>query len=101
MAAARLKRSAAALLVVAGFWESGQGAYIHVKAELAQVLMARAWSETRTSGRKTRPWHWADTWPVARLQAPEHGIEQVVLNGETGNVLAFGPGGAVSSSRGR
>lgn len=88
----RLKLAAAALLLAAGFWHSGQGAWIYLKAELAQALMARAWNETRESGRNTRPWRWADTWPVARLAAPEHGIEQIVLRGDTGNVLAFGPG---------
>lgn len=88
----RLTLPAAALLVAAGCWQGGQGAWIYLKAELAQVLMARAWDETRKSGRPTRPWHWADTWPVARLAAPGHGIAHIVLNGDTGNVLAFGPG---------
>ncbi len=38
------------------------------------------------------PWPWADTWPVARLRAPAHGIDLVVLAGATGRTLAFGPG---------
>lgn len=87
-----LKCRAATLLIAAGLWQGGQGAYIHAKAELAQVLMSRAWAKTRDSGRSTRPWAWADTWPVARLHVPGLGIEEIVLEGQTGNVLAFAPG---------
>lgn len=88
----RLIHWVAALTITAGVWQTGQGAYIHAKAELAQLLMTRAWNETHRSGRDTRPWRWADTWPVAKLLVPDYGVEQIVLNGETGNVLAFGPG---------
>src|ERR1700730_10963293 len=55
------------LLALAGFLLSGQGAYIHAKAWLAQVLLERAFNETVTTGRQTKPWAWADTWPVARI----------------------------------
>ncbi|MDX1513770.1 MAG: class GN sortase [Gammaproteobacteria bacterium] len=92
MGAARLRIGAAAIFVAAGLWEGGHGVYIHAKAELAQQLMNRAWEETRSSGRPVPPWRWADTWPVARLRVPALGVDQIVLHGETGNVLAFAPG---------
>ena len=54
------------LLALAGLVLFGQGAYIHAKALLAQVLLERAFAETIASGRVTKPWSWADTWPVLR-----------------------------------
>ena len=56
------------LLAVAGLILFGQGAYIHAKAMLAQVLLERAFEKTIPSGRETKPWSWADTWPVARIE---------------------------------
>lgn len=88
----KICRYAAAGLLAAGLCLIGKGAYIQVKAELAWYLLRSAWEETVETGRKTRPWSWADTWPVARLIVPEHEIDLVVLEGDTGNVLAFGPG---------
>jgi sortase A len=64
------------------------GAWILVKAELAQVLIARAW----LAPGRAKPWPWADTWPVMRLQAPRQGVDLYVLEGARGNSLAFGPG---------
>jgi len=55
------------------FWQSGQGAYIYAKAEVAQVLLRRAWDKTLAGERQVRLWAWADTWPVARLRLPARG----------------------------
>jgi sortase A len=70
----------------------GQGAYIHAKALLAQVLLERAFAETIASGRATKPWSWADTWPVARIEVRRLGASAVMLAGSSGQALAFGPG---------
>src|SRR5690606_2466574 len=61
-------------------------------------LLQRAWSETLAGGTRIRPWPWADTWPVARLTAPEHGIDLIVLAGATGRTMAFGPGHLAGSA---
>jgi len=92
MAVAGLKFGMAALLIAAGLVEGTQGVYILAKANLAQMLLQRAWQSSLASGEDTRPWPWADTWPVARLRAPTHHIDQIVLAGVSGNVLAFAPG---------
>ena len=47
---------AAAVLVLAGLVLLSQGAYIHAKALLAQVLLERAFTETIATGRETKPW---------------------------------------------
>lgn len=85
------------LLALALFF-LGSAFYIPAKAMLAQRLLQHAWSETLASqGQINRPWPWADTWPVARLWIPAHGIDQIVLAGDSGNVLAFAPGRSVES----
>ena len=80
------------LLALAGLILFGQGAYIHAKALLAQVLLERAFTETIATGRHTKPWSWADTWPVARIEVKRIGASAIVLAGSNGQALAFGPG---------
>jgi sortase A len=66
--------------------------WLPAKAQLAQVLLDRAWSETQRTGEPNAPWPDADHYPIARLAVPSLGIEQVVLSGDSGAVLAFAPG---------
>ena len=80
------------LLALAGLILFGQGAYIHAKAALAQVLLERAFKQTIATGRETKPWTWADTWPVARLEVKRLNASAIVLAGSSGQALAFGPG---------
>jgi sortase A len=80
------------LLTLAGLILFGQGAWIHAKALLAQVLLQRAFTETIATGRNTKPWSWADTWPVARIEVKRIGASAIVLAGSSGQALAFGPG---------
>jgi sortase A len=82
---------------VAG-WELGQGIWIHAKARLAQHLLQYAWARTLAGERHVKPWPWADTWPVARLTVPAHGVDLIVLAGASGRTLAFGPGHAAGSA---
>ena len=65
--------------------------WIPAKAELAQWLLERSWSEVRAGARWSPPWPWADTQAVARLTVPAHNIRQLVLAGDSGRNLAFGP----------
>jgi sortase A len=80
------------LLALVGLILFGQGAYIHAKALLAQVLLRRAFDQTIASGHITKPWSWADTWPVARIEVKRIGASAIVLAGSSGQALAFGPG---------
>ena len=86
-----MKRLALALLTASAIF-LGKGTWIFAKAQVAQVLLARAWDETRAGGRAVKPWPWADTWPVARLTVPRLGVEEIVLAGGHGQAMAFGPG---------
>lgn len=69
-----------------------EGGRIHFKAWFAQVLLEDAWDLTKQGQTKVLPWPWADTWPVAKLTVPSLDIGQIVLHGDSGNSLAFGPG---------
>lgn len=79
-------------LFIPGCWFIGQGAYIHAKAIVAQNLLEQAWSNVKQGKSQSKPWPWADTWPVARLKVPKLDIDLIVLAGDSGRTLAFGPG---------
>ncbi|MDO6841490.1 class GN sortase [Paraglaciecola chathamensis] len=125
--------------LVSGGLLLSNGAYMWAKAQLAQVLIAHAWqssvqaAETNTllpnanqtfkeqsfkeKSLKTKPWPWADTYPVAKIhfysdptsrfgsqrQARQQEIAGsrqkklaaqplYVLAGASGRTMAFGPG---------
>jgi sortase A len=82
----------ATVLLGVGAWQFSQGAYIHAKARLAQVLLHQAWDRTLAGDQRVKPWSWADTWPVARLVVPSRGVDLLVLAGSNGRTIAFGPG---------
>ena len=66
--------------------------WLRAKALVAQALLQRAWEETVRTGASVKAWPWADSWPVARLRVARLGIDAIVLEGDSGEVLAFGPG---------
>jgi len=69
-----------------------QGVWIHAKALLAQVLLERAFAASLATRHMVKPWPWADTWPVARIEVPRLGRRVIALHGSSGQALAFGPG---------
>jgi sortase A len=80
------------LLALCGLSLFGHGAYIATKAQLAQLLLRRAFTETVATGHVTKPWSWADTYPVARIAVPRLDASAIALAGSSGQALAFGPG---------
>lgn len=84
-------RFLSALILIAGTCLAGRALYLHAKARLAGVLIRRAWEQSIQSGGPHAPWPWADTHPVARLQIPRLGYDEIVLEGATPRTLAFGP----------
>lgn len=82
-----------ATILTAGLW-------IPLKAVVAQELLELAWAESQARQTETRPWPWADTWPVARLSLPELGQSMIVLEGAHGESLAFGPGQVLGHAAG-
>jgi sortase A len=80
------------VLISCSGWLFGQGAYIYVKAKLAQYLIHESWEQSLALGKDIKPWPWADTWPVARIIASKYNVDLIVLAGSSGRTLAFGPG---------
>lgn len=80
------------VLAIIGTVLFGDGAYIHAKAWLAQVLLERAFERSVATGELVKPWSWADTWPVARIEVKRIGASAIALEGVSGQALAFGPG---------
>jgi sortase A len=87
-----MSRLIALLLTVAGLILIGDGAYIHAKAWLAQVLLERAFDRSLATGQPVKPWSWADTWPIARIEVKRIGASTIALAGTSGQALAFGAG---------
>jgi sortase A len=87
-----LRLSAALLLSIIGLTLFGQGAYIHAKAMVAQMLLEHAFATSIMSGQIVKSWSWADTWPVARIEVKRLHASAIVLDGSSGQALAFGPG---------
>ncbi len=79
-------------------WQFSSGAYIHLKAILAQELLERSWVKTQNGADNAKPWPWADTKAIMKLSVPSLGIEQIVLEGASGRTLAFGPGFMLASN---
>jgi sortase A len=86
------------LIAGLGIWQTTSGTWIHAKAQLAQVLLQRAWEQTLAGDTQAHPWPWADTWPVARLRIPSRDVDVIVLQGDSGRSLAFAPGMAAGST---
>jgi len=86
-------------LFIPGCWFVGKGLYIESKATLAQHLLEHAWQKVKAGEPQSKPWPWADTWPIARLTVPRLKIDLIVLAGDSGRTLAFGPGHHFSSAK--
>lgn len=85
------------LLLLLGVVLLFKGAYIHVKAQVAQWFLDYAWQQTLEYHQPRKPWPWADVYPVARLvlESDKHKHDYIVLNSHAGEAMAFGPGAEV------
>jgi sortase A len=93
----RALRLAALALMTAGSALVASALYIPAKAALAQVLLERAWARTQAGESGVRPWPWADITPVAVLEVPRLGERSIVLEGASGQAMAFGPGHMINT----
>ncbi|MCW9080233.1 MAG: class GN sortase [Colwellia sp.] len=68
--------------------------YMTAKAHLAQALMTYAWDKRQIEkfSIPKPPWPWADFHPIAKLSFMRFNLSQLVLNSDSGQALAFGPG---------
>ncbi len=87
----KVLRLSAVLIFITGACLTGRAFYLRAKAELAGVLIRRAWGQSLRSGKPHAPWSWADTYPIARIRIRHLGYDEIVLEGATPRTLAFGP----------
>lgn len=80
-----------AALLISGAALTAKALYIPLKAEVAQVLLERSFTQSVSSRAPVKPWSWADTAPIARITVPRLGESDVVLSGGSGEAMAFGP----------
>ncbi len=69
-----------------------QGGFIHAKAIISQHLLEIAWTQSVNSNTPVKPWPWADTQAIAKLSVPKLDFNLIVLDGTSGEAMAFGPG---------
>lgn len=93
-------RCASGLFLLLGVWQLAGAGLIYAKAWLAPKLMEHAYAQTAYTGDPVKPWPWADTYPMAELVIPRISLRELVLAGDSGNALAFGPGMALNSRPG-
>lgn len=107
----RLHRACCWLLLLGGAILIAQGGYMQAKAHFAQFLIQQAWLKTLQDRQPHKPWSWADTHPVAKMDflegnmsdvalehQPVNGDSLYVLAGASGRNLAFGPAQMLSSA---
>ena len=70
-------------LMATGLVLFAQGAWLGVKADIAQVLLAQSWTRAIDGESASTPWPWADFRPVARLSVlpPRDGERGGMLSG--------------------
>ena len=81
----------ALLLLVGGGYFSFQAIKIEVKAKVAQVLLDYTWNKSLKENKPYKPWPSFDGSPILKLEIPRYNISQIVLEGTSGQALAFGP----------
>ena len=89
----RLKVTRLLLVIIflLGLSFSARPTYYYMKGIYAQFLLEKAWIITKRTGDSSKAWSWADTLPVARLKIPAIDLNQIVLQGEEIEAMAFGP----------
>jgi len=86
------------LFLVIGAIFIGKAFYMDAKAELAQYLINTTWESREPGQPAAKPWPWADTYAVAKIEVPRLNIVQYVMRDASGESLAFGPGHLANSA---
>ena len=87
-----VKRIINTVLFLGGAMLLGQGIYMDAKAVIAQGLIAHSWQQRTAASPPPKPWRWADTKAVAKLEVKRLNQALFVMQDDSGQSLAFGPG---------
>ena len=80
------------LLFITGFLLCLHASWLPVKAWLSHQLISYSWHQTIKLKQESKPWPWADTYPIAELSFERLNKRVVVLNGGDPTTLAFSAG---------
>ena len=94
-----MRRLVVTLMMCTGLFLLGQGFYMEAKAKVAQVLIAASWHNRTPDSPPAQPWWWADTKVIAKLDVPRLKETVYVMQDDSGESLAFGPGHMPASAR--
>lgn len=83
--------SALITLLIVAVHSGYKAGWIAAKAGIAQYLLAQAWQQSLSLQQPVKPWPWMDSYPVARLTVTRSGETHIVLEGASGEAMAFGP----------
>jgi len=95
----RLVKTSAISAMLIGLCILSQSLWIYTKAWAGQALIEAAWERSVRDQTHHKPWPWADTYPVGKLNIPSLNIELYLLQGDTGQALAFAPGMTVYETK--
>ena len=87
------------VLCLGGFYLLSQGVYMDVKAKVAQVLISSSWDQRADDRPPSKPWWWADTRAIAKLEVSRLSESLYVMQDVSGESLAFGPGHLPQSAK--
>ena len=79
-------------LLVTGSLLCLHASWLPIKGWLSEQLISYSWHQTIDLKQKTKPWPWADTYPIAELSFERLNKHVVVLNGGDPTTLAFSAG---------
>jgi sortase A len=85
-----MKTAAIAGIFLVGTAFVANGLWIKGKAVVAQVLLDQAFLASAEG--PVKPWPWADITPMGKLTAPGLTESSIIINGTSGEAMAFGPG---------
>ncbi len=84
-------------LVLTGLGFLFKSFYMDGKAIAAQYLIKNAWEKSIETKLLYKPWPWADTKTALKMYVPKFQKSIYVLENDSGESLAFGPGHASNS----
>ena len=76
-----------------------QGGYMDVKAKVSQILISTSWANRIAGERPIKPWWWADTRAIAKMEVPRLQQALYIMEDDSGESLAFGPGHMPASAK--
>lgn len=96
-----MKKVIKASLLITGSLLCLHASWLPAKGWLSQQLISYSWHQTIDLKQKSKPWPWADTYPIAELSFERLNKRVVVLNGGDPTTLAFSAGAIAPFNKAR